>query len=269
MFSKNSIKLNNARNCLRLFLRSNDIETLYVPYELCSVIFKAIRSEGVNLKFYHIDENFMPACGLEEDAFILYPNYFGICDRQAKILANRYKNFIYDATQSLYSEPLGLATIYSLRKFLPLSDGGILVTNNDLCTQMDFSQEDDFVINDFSPLNFDYENFLKNELHFNRDAEMKFISRRSLELFRNADFEKDKALRKQRFYELHNIFCTKNMLDIPASLSAPMVYPLKTSDYELKEKIINSGIFLLKYAYIKDVLPLPLTVDIIEKISGI
>lgn len=111
MFNPNNkIFFNNARNCLRIFLRTAKIKELFVPFELCSVVFKAARNEGVSLKFYHIDENFMPAVELPKDAFILYPNYFGICDENAKILAAKYPNFIYDATQSFFAEPLGIAT---------------------------------------------------------------------------------------------------------------------------------------------------------------
>lgn len=253
MFNPNNkIFFNNARNCLRIFLRTAKIKELFVPFELCSVVFKAARNEGVSLKFYHIDENFMPAVELPKDAFILYPNYFGICDENAKILAAKYPNFIYDATQSFFAEPLGIATIYSARKFFNVTDGGILITNLEIpqnfpkeCDEEDFSTD---------PLNFDYENFLKNELKFNNSDEIKLISDKSRQKLSEINFEAEKTERTANFWRIHKKFAPVNELKIPSNVTAPMVYPLKMQN----PKINDNGIFILQYKYMKNIIPLPL-----------
>ncbi len=248
----NKIFLNNARNCLRIFLRTAGIKELWVPYELCSVVFRAAKAEGVNLKFYHIDENFMPSKPFPRNAFILYPNYFGICDEIACELAAKYPNFIYDATQSFFAEPLGIATVYSARKFFPVTDGGILISGLNITT--DFKRETDTPNFSTDPLNFDHENFLKNELRFNRDKENKLISNKSRLQLSQINPEQEATQRRENFWKLHEIFKNVNELQIPSRITGPMVYPLKLSNPQINE----CGIFILKYNYLKNIIPLPL-----------
>ncbi|MCM1009755.1 MAG: hypothetical protein NC390_02595 [Fusobacterium sp.] len=249
----NKFFFNNARNCLRIFLRSAGVHEMFVPFELCSVVFKAARAENVRLKFYHIDENFMPVTEFPQNTFILYPNYFGICDENAQELAQKYPNLIYDATQSFFAEPLGIATIYSARKFFHVADGGILVT--DLKVPQEFPKEYDE--EDFStdPLDFDYENFLRNELKFNNSDEIKLISDKSRLKLSQIDLEKEKGERTENFWRLHEQFGAVNELKIPPNVTAPMVYPLKVSNAQIKN---DNGIFILQYKYMKNIIPLPL-----------
>lgn len=252
-------EFNNARNCLRIFLRTTGIRELWMPFELCSALFKAVKAEGVTIKFYHINKNFEPTHEFPKEDFILYPNYFGICNPQAKILANKYQNFIYDATQSFFSEPLGIATIYSARKFFPVADGGILVTN--IKISQNFPKETDHIEFSIDPLNFDYKSFLKNELRFNRDKDIKLISDKSLRHLKNLDLAKEYKTRRENFQKLHEILVSQNELQIPTDVVAPMVYPLLTKDINIAEKLLKQGVFLLQYNYLKDIIPIPLTIS--------
>ena len=227
---------NNARNCLRIFLRNAGIEELWVPYELCPVVFKAAKAESVNLKFYHIDKNFVPSPLFPHNAFILYPNYFGVCDSIARALAEKYPNLIYDAAHSFFSEPLGVATIYSARKFFPVADGGILVTQRQINT--DFTKENDS--EDFStdPYNFEYEKFLKNELRFERNSEIKLISDKSRTRLSEIDFNAEKLERTKNFWRLHEKFAPYNELRFTTDITAPMVYPLKMRNAKINNDIL-------------------------------
>ena len=74
--TKNLIKLNTARNCLRYIIRAYGIEEIYVPYYICPTIKSAIRKEKAKINFYHVDKKFMPVNDFGKDYFILYPNYF-------------------------------------------------------------------------------------------------------------------------------------------------------------------------------------------------
>ena len=55
--TKNLIKLNTARNCLRYIIRAYGIEEIYVPYYICPTIKSAIRKEKAKINFYHVDKN--------------------------------------------------------------------------------------------------------------------------------------------------------------------------------------------------------------------
>ena len=122
----NLIKLNLARNSIRYIIRVYGIKEMYVPYYVCPVIRRALIKEKCKPIFFHIDDNFMPVCEFNENAFILYPNYFGVCDKNVGLLAQKYKHLIVDNAHSFYSEPIGFACFNSARKFLNVYNGSYL-----------------------------------------------------------------------------------------------------------------------------------------------
>lgn len=117
-----------ARNALRYLIRTYGIKEIYIPYYLCDVIRHAIFQEGAKAIFYHIDDNFMPTKDFPKESFILYPNYFGICDKNVFRLNKIYPKLIVDNAHALYAEPMGFASFNSLRKFLPVESGAYLWT---------------------------------------------------------------------------------------------------------------------------------------------
>lgn len=258
----NEYYFNTARNALRLFLRQAEIKELYLPYELCPVIFKACRQENVKIDFYHIDKNFLPILK-STNKFVLYPNYLGICDKQVAYLEKEFPNFIYDAVQSFFSEPKGIATLYSLRKFFPVTDGAILKTKMNIST--DYSTEINVRPFSVSSLNFDYEKFLINERRFDNSNEIKKISILSQNIFSQIDLLAEQKLRYENFKKLHEIFASSNLIKIDDIPSSPLVYPLKTNDKVIIKTLAESNIFLLKYNYLKNIIPIPL--DSAERIK--
>ncbi len=106
-----------ARDALRYIIRENDITEIYIPYYLCDVIRHAIVAEGAKPLFYHIDDNFMPNQSFPKESYLLYPNYFGICDNNVDKLAEIYPKLIVDNAHAFYAKPKGFATIYSPHKF--------------------------------------------------------------------------------------------------------------------------------------------------------
>ena len=73
------VKLNTARNALRYIIKAFKIEELYIPYYICPSLRSAVKKENCKLIFYHIDNNFSPVLEFPKNAFVLYPNYFGVC----------------------------------------------------------------------------------------------------------------------------------------------------------------------------------------------
>lgn len=115
-----------ARNALRYLIRTYGIKEIYIPYYLCDVIRHVIFNEGVKSIFYHIDDNFLPTEDFPKESFILYPNYFGICDENIEALIKIYPKIIIDNAHALYAEPKGFASFNSVRKFLPVKYGSQL-----------------------------------------------------------------------------------------------------------------------------------------------
>ena len=110
--------LNLARNSLRYIIKTYKIKELNIPYYLCKTVRQSIVKEGCKPLFYHIDDNFMPQKTFDENEYVLYPNYFGICDKNVKILSKKYPKIIIDNSHSFYSSPEGFACFNSARKFL-------------------------------------------------------------------------------------------------------------------------------------------------------
>lgn len=111
---KNDFKF--ARDALRYIIKNNGVQEIYIPYYLCDVIRHAVFAEGAKPLFYHIDDNFMPVRDFPLESFILYPNYFGICDGNVDKLVKTYPKLIVDNAHAYYAEPKGFASIYSPHK---------------------------------------------------------------------------------------------------------------------------------------------------------
>ena len=124
-------KFDYARNALRFIINKIKIKEIFIPYYLCDVIRHAIFAENCKPIFYHIDNNFMPAQEFPINSFILYPNYFGICDKNVEKLSNIYPNLIVDNAHAFYAKPCGFASFNSERKFRSVKDGAYLFLSNE------------------------------------------------------------------------------------------------------------------------------------------
>ena len=129
-------EFNYARNALKYLINKYEIKELYIPYYLCEVIRHSVFAEKCKPIFYHIKDNFMPEKEFPEDAYILYPNYFGICDNNVNKLAKIYPKLIIDNAHAFYAQPSGWASFNSARKFLPTIKKAYLYFSNEKNTNM-------------------------------------------------------------------------------------------------------------------------------------
>ena len=120
------LKFDYARESLRYLVKIYNIKDIYIPYYLCDVIRHMLFEEGVKIHFYHIDDKFLPEKSMPEDCYLLYPNYFGICDKNVDILKKIYPNLIVDNAHSYYSEPQGFACFNAEHKFKSTDKGSYL-----------------------------------------------------------------------------------------------------------------------------------------------
>lgn len=106
-----------ARNSLKYIVQSFNIKEIHIPYYLCDVIRHTLFEIGCKPLFYHIDDNFMPDTKFPTESFILYPNYFGVFDKNVDKLVKVYPNIIIDNAHSYYSKPKGFACFNAKHKF--------------------------------------------------------------------------------------------------------------------------------------------------------
>lgn len=118
--------VNSGRNAFYCILETLKPERLLIPRLFCDVVLEPIRKLNIPFEFYSISKSFRPEIDLLEiGTFLLYINYFGVCDTIVTKLIAQYPNqLIIDNSQAFFSTPhQGIPTFYSARKFFGVPDG--------------------------------------------------------------------------------------------------------------------------------------------------
>ncbi|MDD3237826.1 MAG: hypothetical protein PHV37_06985 [Candidatus Gastranaerophilales bacterium] len=245
------LRLNTGRNCLRYIIRAYNIKKMYVPAYICPVVTEAIKSEKCDFIEFDIDENFMPTMDFEQNEYILYPNYFGICQNNVKVLTEKYPKVIIDNTHSFFSPKQGLASFNSARKFFGVPDGAYCFCDkknvygletdksylrfNHLIQRVDLSAEDG------------YHSFEMND-DFLIDEPIKYMSKLSHKILDGLDYEKIKIKRRKNFLFLHTLLRDKNQLNIDIDTDCiPFEYPFLCADVSLLEYLFENQIYATHY----------------------
>lgn len=240
------VYLNSARNSFRYVIKTFGIKEIYIPYYLCSCMRHIAFKEGCKINFYHINLDFSPTCTFPENAYILYPNYFGVCSKIVENLAKIYPNLIVDNAHSFYSKQMGIASFNSLRKFFPyIRDGALLNINEKVSFDID---KDDYT---YIPKALNYDEICQNERRID-NLDMKFMSETTYKLFKDTDLDFEKAKRKSVFQNFEKIYNDTNCLDFAINAEdLPFCYPYLAKSEEdadkLVEKLINNGITIYRY----------------------
>ena len=240
------VYLNSARNCLRYLIKAYEIKEIYIPYYICSCIRHVAFEEGCKINFYHINLDFTPSCDFPKNAYILYPNYFGVCSKLVEKLAKIYPNLIVDNAHSFYSKHYGLASFNSLRKFFPtIRDGGFLYTSKKLTLNID---KDNY---SYIPKVLDYDEICTNERRID-NLDMKLMSKTTLRLFKEIDLNEEKIKRRMIFDNFNKIYGQNNLLKINInSGEAPFCYPYFAESEKDADKLVSElkkqGMLIYRY----------------------
>lgn len=248
-----AVALNSARNCLRYLVRVHNIRKIWIPAYTCPVVWEALEDEKCEYEFYEINEHFLPKQELDIDEFILYNNYFGICDDNVRRIAEKYPKLIVDNAQAFYSQTKELNCFCSPRKFFGVPDGGYAYSTK----VYDESFEQSTSISCMSHLlkriemsaTEGYSSFKVNEASLDHASIMK-MSKLTQKLLHNIEYEQSAIRRKENFQYLHEHLGSKNELALEISDDmVPMVYPfLQSHDgARLKQKLIEKNIFVATY----------------------
>lgn len=237
------IKLNLARNCLKYICKAYGINKILLPYYTCPVVWNSLREESCEVKFYHIDKDFLPTEKFKKNDFILYTNYFGINSKNCKKLAKKYPNIIIDNSQGFFSEPLGLASFNSLRKFFNVQNGAYLFTSK----QLEQVFEVDKI--ELQPVSMqeDYEKFLKNELFLDSQKQIKAISPKVEKMMNDIDFETESIKRVRIFKQYEKVLKNFNNIQLDLNIGdVPYCYPFSPNSEIIKRKLWSKNLVLLQ-----------------------
>ena len=254
-YHKDAIKLNTGRNCLEYILRARRYKKIYVPYYTCEAVMEPINKLDIQFELYHIDIHFEISDSfiLKEGEALLYTNYFGLKQRYVEQLAEKVgPRLIVDNTQAFYAKPLqGIDTFYTCRKFFGVADGAYLYTEKLL---------DDIFVPDES-----YDRMTHLLKRIDLSAEQGFwdfrkaddslgnqpirnMSKLTQRILQSIDNEEVAQRRRENYQLLHKALSAQNNLELTLDDDAvPMVYPFLVPIKGLREKMIESRVFVARY----------------------
>ncbi len=255
VYHSEAIALNSARHCLEYILRVREYRKVYIPYYTCNVVLAPIQRLGIEFARYEVDAKLNPfRCpDLDDGEAFLYTNYFGLKQRAVEELAEKYgSRLIVDNAQAFYAPALpGIDTFYSPRKFFGVPDGGYLYTEMANLT----ISEQDKSYNRMSHLlrridegaEAGYADFRRNSEELG-SAPIRRMSCLTEALLANIDYAAIAQVRRVNFTHLHGALAALNQLELPMlEDSVPMVYPFRTDDKELRDKLIANKVYVATY----------------------
>lgn len=254
-FHKNAIRLNSGQNCFEYILRARKYSKVYLPYYTCQVMFNTAKRCGVEIAYYHINEQLEPEHlpQLRIGEAFLYTNYFGLKQNCVKRLAGHCgKQLIVDNAQAFYAERInGIDTFYSPRKFFGVPDGGYLYTDVQLDAEFPEAQSMQRMTHLLkrieSGAEAGYEDYQRDEETLD-GSPIEHMSKLTDALLRNIDYNGVAERRTANYRLLDEQFGSTNLIHLPLNEEAvPMVYPYWTGDPTLRKRLIEQKVFVAIY----------------------
>ncbi len=247
-----ALGFNSGRNALRYYLREHQVKCLYVPYYTCDSLLNAIRKEGVEIRQYHIDEQFYPLGDMVSggQTAIVYVNYWGLFQRNVEKLGSEQRHLIIDNSQAFFADAEAMPAFYSPRKFFGVADGGYLVNVNVKA----MPTPDNGV--------FGYTALLMRSVdgpeaghQAYREAEAQIanlpiagMSAITESLLSRTDFDMARLLRERNFLFLDRHLSGLNQLSFDlTALTGPMAYPFLPAAKGLRNFLISQRVFVAQY----------------------
>ncbi len=126
----NAVALSTGRSCTLVILEQLKPRLVHVPFHSCAASLAPFEKANVPFRFYGLNEdlspNDLPELGADE--YILWINYYGLCDRITDGLKARFGNrLIIDDTHAFFNEGHdGPWSFTSARKYFGVPDGAYL-----------------------------------------------------------------------------------------------------------------------------------------------
>jgi hypothetical protein len=135
-YHREALRFQSARAAFLALLESVRPPAVWAPWFLCGAMLEPLEQAGIRTHRYALDETLGvdPAHAPQPRAgeWLLYVNYFGICQRQVEQTLSRFgaTQVVIDNAQGFFTPPPAgaFATLYSPRKFFGVADGGYLST---------------------------------------------------------------------------------------------------------------------------------------------
>ena len=256
-FHPGATAFQSGRAAFRAVLESRRPKRVHLPWYLCDSMAEPLRQCGVEKQRYAIDENFRIAepPSLRPDDWLLYVNYFGLCDAVVDELLLSYpaNQVVVDNSQAFFAAPTRvLATLYSPRKFFGVPDGGYLVAPT---TRLHaFERDTDSVLRSRHLMTrlalgaeAGYAQYVEAERTLS-DQPARHMSRMTEQLLSGIDHADVRHRRRQNFDLLQSHLGPYN--ELRWSLredQVPLCYPLLIRRDGLREELMRARVYVPRY----------------------
>ncbi|MCZ2339105.1 MAG: hypothetical protein LC127_13135, partial [Chitinophagales bacterium] len=230
---------------------------VWMPRYICNSMLEPLKKARIECVFYGIGKDFsiLNEIDLCDDEWILYVNYFGVCESQEREVLRRFnpKQIILDHSQAFFIPPFDcLATIYSPRKFFGIPDGGLLITEMSmpdpefrdtdsiqrslhLLKRLDSGAESGYA--DYQIAEKSLENFTPKKMSVLTDAMLSSI-----------DYEYVRSRRNKNFRILHDALGQYNQIKLSVnSINGPLCYPFFSNAENSRSNLIKQRIYAATY----------------------
>lgn len=257
-YHKSAYRYQSARAAFRAVLRLQRPNKVWMPKYICNSMLLPIEEENIEYGWYDLDHNLCIDNDfvLNEGEWLLYVNYFGICDQNIEAILARFpvQQLILDFSQAFFSQPSKrvLATIYSPRKFFGVPDGGLLVTDTSIILpeERDVDSINRMMhllkrLNGMPEAGYKDYQIAEKTLDACYPRKMSELTERLLDAIDYIDIRKK---RYENFMFLHERLKKTSLFNLDHStIQSPLCYPYLTDNLSLRKKLIDNRIFLPTY----------------------
>ncbi len=255
-FGMQIARLNSGRAGIFHALKCLNCDTVYLPYYQCETVRKFLIKKETKIKYYHIDESFLPLIFDEQkpNEAVLIVNYYGVMptDRM-KELAKKYKNVIIDNSQAFFAQPIDFCmNVYSARKFVGTPDGAYVIGKNALYGYDSYKQgyssdTASFLLqrHEYGCEGKVYQSRMINEQRIDNEDIMK-MSVLTQKILDGTNYQYIIDKRKKNFLLAHEFFGEINQLKDFLNnndYDVPMVYPLLIEEEGIMQRLIDAKHF--------------------------
>lgn len=278
MLHEDAIGLNCGRNCLAYLIEAKKISKIILPYFLCDSIRKTCIRYNVAIRYYSIDEMFLPIeVSPEEDEWIYIVNYYGqLTSDHIQNLRTQYGKVIVDYAQAYFDVPIkDIDSLYTCRKFFGVADGAFLYTNSVLKNR--FILDESFKRMNYLLGRYEktagefYTEYVENNKTFEKEP-IKLMSKLTRNLLHSFDYERIKKIRTDNYTYLFKELNGINHLKL-RQIEGAFAYPLMLENAHIvRKRLIDNKIYIpilwpnvlqdveqnkLEYQMADKILPLP------------
>ncbi|MBN3752835.1 hypothetical protein G3N95_07760 [Paraburkholderia sp. Tr-20389] len=252
-----ALRFQSARAAFLALLMAGRPERIWMPWYNCETMLEPPAMAGIPVQRYRIDASFDIAedIVLGENDWLLYVNYFGVCDAQVDRVLSRFPRtqIVIDNSQAFFSPPTAcLATLYSPRKFFGIPDGGYLITGLPV---EEPEEQDTGSIERLQPLLIRIDRGpeagyagIRAARATLRGQQPKRMSTLTQRLLAHLDYASAFERRGQNFARYHQQLGGENALaSLDARVQAPLCYPFWNHRADLHAALAAKRIFVAKY----------------------